>query len=150
MLSVLKPLLSLFAKKIKLHYFTVGLVFLFGQNASAMTFYVNDSSLKGDTYKNAIGNDNYDGISPSSPKLNIQLAYQKAQDGDAIIIDTRSYSDLFAKGVLTFDSTKKVKFFIAGITDSDFSKTPLPTNQKVPPATFYIKNDKPIDRDVYL
>ncbi|WP_264520866.1 hypothetical protein [Flavobacterium sp. N1994] len=145
-----KPLLSLFVKKIEFHYFIVGLVLLFVQKTSATTFYVNDDSLKGDTYTTAIGNNNNDGISPTSPKLSIQSAYQKAQDGDNIVIETYSYSDLYTKGVLTFEITIKDKFIITGITDSNFSQAPLLSNQKVSPTEFYIENDKPIDRDAYL
>jgi len=144
---VLRPLLSLFVKKIEFHYFIVGLVLLFVQKTSATTFYINDASHKEDTYTTAIEDNNSDGVSPTNPKLSIQSACQKAQDIGIIIIDTGSYSNLYAEGISSFDINKKVKFII---TDSNFSKTPFSSNQKVSPAIFYIKNDKPIDCNVYL
>jgi hypothetical protein len=147
---VLKPLLSLFVKKILFHYFIVGFVLLFFQKTRATTFYVIDASVKGDTYTTAIGNDNNDGVSPASPKLSIWSTYQKAQDEDTIIIDTFSYKDFSSNGILLYDITKKVKFIIVGNTDSNFLKIPLPTNEIVSPAIFCIKNDKPIDREAYL
>lgn len=120
------------------------------QKTAATTFYVNDNDAKGDIYTTAIGNDTNDGISTASPKLSIRSVYERAQDGDIIIIDTGSYAELSAKGELLFEVSKKIKFIIAGISDAIFSKTPLPANLKVNPTEIYIDKDKPIDRETYL
>lgn len=119
-------------------------------NTSATTFYINDNTTKGDLYTTAIGNDANDGIDPASPKSNIHAVYEKAQDGDTIIIDTGNYTDLSEEGKLLFTLTKKITFVIAGFTDTVFSKTPLPTNIKVNPTEIYLDKDKPIDRETYL
>lgn len=120
------------------------------QKSAATTYYINDNSTKGDIYTSFIGNDNNDGISSASPKLTIWSAYEKSQDGDTIIIDTGSYKDLSAKGELLFTVSKKITFIIAGVSDTVFSKTPLPANIKVSPTDIYIDQDKPIDRETYL
>ncbi|MGC4042082.1 MAG: hypothetical protein QM710_15165 [Flavobacterium sp.] len=119
------------------------------QKAAATTYYINDNDLKGDIYTTALGNDSNEGTA-SSPKLTIHATYEKAQDGDTIIIDTGSYPDLSAKGELLFPVTKKITFIIAGVTDTVFLKTPLPTNIKVNPAEIYIDKDQPIEREAYL
>ena len=116
----------------------------------ATTFYVNDNSIKGDLYTSAIGNDTNDGITIATPKLTIESVYFIAKEGDTIIVDTGKYNDINSKGELLFENIKKIKFIIAGISDNIFSKTPLPNNEKVSPAIFYIKDDKPIDREAYL
>ncbi|MDN3677704.1 hypothetical protein QWY90_10285 [Flavobacterium paronense] len=119
-------------------------------NAGATTFYINDNSTKGDLYTFVIGNDKNNGTSTTTPKLNIQSAYYLAKEGDTIIIDTGNYNDINSSGELLFENTKKIKFIIAGFSDIIYSKNNFPTNEKVSPAIFYIKNDKPIDRDAYL
>ena len=125
-------------------------IVLFCPQINATTFYVNDNSTKGDIYTTTVGNDLNEGISPDNPKLTILSAYKIAKEGDTIIVDIGNYSEISIKGKLLFENTKKIKFLIAGFSDEIYSKTPLPTNEKVSPTVFYIKNDKPIDRDTYL
>lgn len=120
------------------------------QKSAATTFYINDNNTKGDVYTTVIGNDTNDGISAATPKLSIMAAYEKAQEGDTIIIDTGNYAELSADGKVLFAVTKKVTFIIAGITEPVFSKNPLPTNIKVNPTEIYIDKDKPVDRETYL
>lgn len=120
------------------------------QKAASATYYVNDNSIKGDIYTTAIGNDSNDGLSTANPKLTIAAAYELAKEGDTITVDTGTYKDLSAKGELLFTVTKKITFTIAGISDTVFTKTPLPTNIKVNPAEIYIDKDQPIDRETYL
>jgi hypothetical protein len=127
-----------------------GFLCLFIQSATATIFYVNDNTVKGDRYTTVVGNDMNDGISSATPKLSIHAAYEKAQDGDTIIIDTGSYAELSDKNELLFTVLKKIKFVIAGFSDTVFAKTPLPTNIKVNPAEIYIDKDKPTDRETYL
>ncbi|MCF6130521.1 hypothetical protein L1S35_12620 [Flavobacterium sp. AS60] len=123
---------------------------IFCSKINATTFYVNDNSIKGDIYTTAIGNDSNDGISPDNPKLTILSAYKIAKEGDTIIVDIGNYNEISLKGELSFENTKKIKFLIAGFSDEIYSKTSLPINEKVSPAIFYIKDDKPIDREAYL
>ena len=145
-----KPLLFSYLKQKRCHYLVLWLLLFFAQKTAATTFYVNDNMTKGDIYTTTIGNDSNDGTTIASPKLSISATYQKAQKGDTIIIDTGSYADLSTKGILAFDNIKNITFIIAGISDGVFSKTPLPSNQKVSPSEFYIVNDKPIERDAYM
>jgi len=128
----------------------IGLLLFIFQSVTATTFYINDNNTQGDLYTSSIGNDKNDGTSAAKPKASIFETYQKAFDGDTIIIDTGSYKDLSSDGKLLFDINKKITFIIAGFTDKVFSKTPLPTNIKVNPAEIYIDKDQPIDREAYL
>lgn len=125
-------------------------IVLFCANSNAATFYVNDISSKGDIYTTAIGNDSNDGNSPDKPKLSVLSVYHIAKEGDTIIVDVGNYDEISSKGELLFENEKNIKFIIAGFSDKIFSKIPLPSNEKVSPTVFYIKNDKPIDREAYL
>jgi hypothetical protein len=132
-------------------YHILVLLFLISfQKTTAATYYVNDNAITGDIYSSAVGNDNNDGTSAANPKLSIRLIYEKAQDGDTIIIDTGSYSDLSDKGKLLFAVTKKITFIIACTTDKVFSKTPLRKKDNAAPTEFYVDKDKPIDKETYL
>lgn len=123
---------------------------LFCTKINAATFYVNDNSNKGDVYTTAIGNDYNDGTSTDKPKLTILSAYNIAKEGDTIIVDIGNYDEISTKGELSFENTKKIIFVIANLSDEIFSKTPLPSNEKISPTEFYVKDDKPIDREAYL
>ncbi len=130
--------------------FLLGLTFLSTQKSAATTFYINDNSTKGDIYTKVIGNDNNDGITVSTPNMSILKTYEKAREGDTIIIDTGIYTDLSNDGKLLFAVTKKITFIIAGVEQPVFSKNPLPTDIKVNPSEIYIIEDKPVDRATYL
>ena len=126
------------------------LTFLCIQKSAATTFYVNDNDKKGDVYTTAIGNDTNEGTSAANPKLTIQSAYQKAQDGDTIIIDSGTYNDLTPKGEFAFSVTKKITWIIAGIPGSTFSKAPLTKKTDSVAKEFFVEKDEPIERDAYL
>ena len=145
-----KVLLFYFIKKKRYNNLFLCFIVLFCQKINAKTFYVNDISTKGDVYTTTIGNDSNKGDFPNQPKLTILSAYTIAKENDTIVVDTGNYSELSKKGELLFINTKKIKFFIVGFSDQIYSKTPLPANEKVSPTVFYIKDDKPIDRDAYL
>lgn len=134
----------------KYHYIILLLALLFIQKSAATTYYVNDNNIKDDTYTTAVGNDSNEGISPANPKLTIKAAYEMAQDGDTIIVDTGSYSDLSEKGKLLFIVDKKVTFTIAGVPNPIFSKIPIKKGDKATNAVFYVDKDKPVDRQTYL
>lgn len=143
-------LLFNFIKQMKCNNLLLCFVILSCPKINATTFYVNDNSIKGDIYTTAIGKDSNDGASPDKPKLTILSAYTIAREDDTIIVDIGNYDEISAKGEFLFENTKKIKFLIAGFSDEIYSKIPLPTNEKVSPTVFYIKNDKPIDREAYL
>jgi hypothetical protein len=145
-----KILLFKFIKERKYNNLLLCLVVLFYSKTNATTFYVNDNSTKKDMYTTTIGNDSHDGTSPDKPKLTILSAYKIAKEDDTIIVDIGNYNEISIKGEFTFENTKNIKFIVAGFSDEIYSKTPLPTDEKVSPAIFYIKNDKPIDHDTYL
>jgi len=142
--------ISGYRKKRHILIFLTGLALFSFQKSTATTFYINDNSTKGDIYTKGIGNDSNDGISPATPKLSILTTYEKAQEGDTIIIDTGIYKDLSSDGKLLFPVTKKITFKIAGIQEPVFSKISLPVNIKVNPEEIYIDQDKPVDRNTYL
>lgn len=131
-------------------YIVLCLLVFFIPKSRATVFYINDNSTVGDIYTTVVGNDANDGIAASSPKLTISAVYEKAKDGDTIIIDTGIYNELSDKGEIVFSVAKKITFIIAGVSDPIFSKTPLPTAMKVNPTEIYIDKDKPIDREAYL
>ena len=143
-----KSLLFNTTKQKRCHYLVVLVTLFFIQKSAATTFYINDNTTKGDIYTTAIGNDSNDGATSATPKLSIWTTYEKAQEGDTIIIDIGIYTEL-SKGILSFVNDKNITFIIAGVSDNEFPKTPLPTNQKVSPEEFYIVNDKPVDRNTY-
>lgn len=116
----------------------------------ATTFYVNDNSTERDVYTTSIGNDYNEGTSKDKPKLTILSAYKEAKEGDIIMVDIGNYGEISSKGELLFENSKKIKFLIAGFSYEIYSKTPLPINEKVSPVIFYIKDDKPIEREAYL
>lgn len=118
--------------------------------ASATTYYINDTSTKGDIYTTTIGLDSNDGITASSPKISITGVYKIASDGDTIIIDSGNYKELTPDGKLLFENDKKIVFIIAGFSDKVFSKIPLPAHLKVNPTEIYIDQDQPTDRETYL
>ena len=150
MFRLRKNLLFYFIKQKKHNNLLLCFFVLFCTKMNANTFYVNDTSIKGDIYTTAVGNDSNEGTSPNKPKLTILSAYTVAKENDTIVVDTGNYNELSIKGKLLFENTKKIKFFIGGFLDEIYSKIPLPTNEKVSPTVFYIKDDKPIDRDAYL
>lgn len=126
----------------------VGIFTLIGLNASAVTYYVNDHSRLGDVYTLAIGNDQQDGLSPATPKLTLTAVYEVAKEGDVIYIDTGSYPD--RQSPLIQENKKKLQFFWAPQKAVLLSKESIPPTQKTNPAEFYIENDQPVDRGIYL
>lgn len=137
-------------KQTKYHYLVFFLPLFFFQKLAAATFYINDNTTKGDIYTTAVGNDDNEGTSAAHPKLTVWAAYQKAQDGDTIIIDSGSYSDLSSKGELLFPATKKITWVIAGISESILSKTPLTKKANAVAKEFYVEKEQPVERDAYL
>jgi len=126
------------------------LFLLVSTNLHATNYYVNDISTLGDIYTSAIGNDINDGKSPSTPKLTLLAAYKIASTGDVIYVDTGNYlqNDAFNSAIAS--NSKKVQIIRASIDTPVYKKNPLPTNQKVSPAIFYVSNDKPVEREVYM
>ena len=63
------------------------------RNGGSFAYYVNDSSLAGDVYCTAAGNDSNTGISPSSPKATLKsvLDTRDLEPGDVVYIDTGLY-----------------------------------------------------------
>ncbi|MFM2213023.1 MAG: hypothetical protein RL427_286 [Bacteroidota bacterium] len=126
----------------------LGIVVLIGPKATAVTYYVNDHSTTGDVYTLTIGNDTQDGLSPSTPKLTVAAVYQLAKEGDVIYIDTGIYPE--SQNQLILENKKKVYFYSAPPKEPVLTKEAIPTTTKTNPAEFYIENDKPVERAVYL
>lgn len=134
----------------KYHYLVLCVSLFFIQKTAATTFYINDTSNKGDIYTTAIGSESNNGTSAAHPMLSITAAYQKAQDGDTIIIDKGTYTDLSEKGELLFAVTKRITFVIAGAPDAIRKKTVPAKKMNAATESFYIVNDQPVDRETYL
>ena len=70
---------------------------VFGVRTSAdasLSYYVNDSSQEGDEFCTAVGSDENDGGSPSTPKATLQAVLDTYQllGGDVVYVDTGTYS----------------------------------------------------------
>lgn len=63
------------------------------RNGGLIAFYVNNNSLQGNVYTEAVGSPNNFGISPLAPKASIQdvLASYQLFEGDVIFVDTGTY-----------------------------------------------------------
>jgi hypothetical protein len=122
----------------------------YSQKKQITTYYVNDNSKIGDVFTNNVGKDDNDGLSVQKPIATVAVAYKKAKEGDYIYIDTGRYNDLNNNGEVTFPNVKKVEFVLAKKNDSLFFKKPLPKDIKASPTEFYILNDKPVDKEVYM
>ena len=70
--------------------------------------------------------------------------------GDVIYVDNGNYQQNKATELIITTNSKKIQIIRAGIDTPVFEKNTLPPNQKVSPAIFYVDNDKPIEREVYL
>lgn len=148
---MLKLFLSYYFFQINKKYLFVFLISLFvSEKFYSKNYFVNDDSLKNDIFTTAIGNDNNDGLSNKTPKLSLTEVYNLAQSGDTIYVDTGNYPEINNSGQLKFENIKKVKIIIAGFDNYVLSKTPLPSNEKVTPTDFFIIEDKPVNKDVYL
>jgi hypothetical protein len=126
----------------------IGIFLFFNQKTSAVTYYINDNSIVGDIYTNAVGNDANDGLTPSSPKLSIDTVYKIANEGDIIYVDTGMYPK--TQLVILQENKRKIHFIMAPSKGELLDKRSLPATNKTNPAEFYIENDKPVDRSVYL
>lgn len=121
---------------------------LFCQKTTAITYYINDNSVVDDLYTKAIGNDTNDGLTPSTPKLSIEALYKTAKEGDVIYIDRGIYPE--NQLLLLKENNRKVHFIIAPIKAELLDKKSIPATYKTNPSEFYIENDKPVDRSLYL
>lgn len=139
-----------FLNHFKKSLFIMSLIVLISTNLQAANYYVNDTSTLGDVYTCAIGNDLNDGKSSKSPKLTLLTAYAIASTGDVIYVDNGNYEQNDATDLIIATNSKKIQIIRAGIDIPVFEKNILPPNQKVSPAIFYVDNDKPIEREVYL
>jgi hypothetical protein len=126
----------------------IGIFLFFNQTTSATTYYINDNSIVDDIYTKAIGNDSNDGLTPSTPKLSIDNVYKIAKEGDIVYVDSGVYPK--TQLVALQDNKRKIHFIIAPSIGELLDKRNLPSTNKTNPAEFYIENDKPVDRTVYL
>lgn len=125
-----------------------GLLLFFNQKINAVTYFINDASMVGDLYTKAIGNDSNDGLAPSTPKLSIDAVYAIANEGDTIYVDTGIYPETLL--MLLQVNKRKVNIMMAPSKGELLGKRSLPATDKTNPAEFYIENDKPVERSVYL
>lgn len=148
--NMTRKLLIYLAKYNQYHFTMLCFFMFFSQTTKATTYYVNDNSTKGDVYTTTIGNDANDGLTPNSPKLTLISVYKKAKVGDVIYVDFGNYTDISSNGQLLFENQKKIHIIIANQKEAVTAKNALPANDKVSPEIFYIVDDKPVERDVYL
>ncbi len=144
---------SNYSKKLEPFYLIGLLLYIsvsFGQQSNAKKYYVNDTDDKGDVYTTNLGNDTNDGLSPQNPKQTLKAAYAVAKSGDIIYLDTGIYEDIDAKGNLTFENAKKIQIVMPQTVNVAVPKTPLPTVDKSTPEDFYIIDDKPVSKELYM
>lgn len=76
---------------------SIAYLFLFSHFANSTNYYVNNSSLSGDIYCTAIGNNSNNGLTPSMPKAtltNVLSTYAASfSSGDTIFVDSGTFSD---------------------------------------------------------
>ena len=128
----------------------VSLFLLISTKLHATNYYVNDTSTLDDIYTSSIGNDINDGKSPSTPKLTLLATYKIASTGDVIYVDTGNYLEKDVLNSTIASNSKKIQIIRASIDTPIYKKNPLPSNQKVSPAIFYVSNDKPVEREIYM
>ena len=130
--------------------FIFSTIVLANTSLHATNYYVNDNSTQGDMYTSAIGNDSNDGKSPNSPKLSLLEAYNIASAGDVIYVDTGNYPQDNSSDLIITTNSKNIAIIKADLENPIYKKKLLPTDQKVSPAIFFVKEDKPIEREIYL
>jgi hypothetical protein len=118
------------------------------QKTTAITYYINDNSVVDDLFTKAIGNDTNDGLTPSTPKLSIEAIYETAKEGDVIYIDRGIYPE--NQLMLLKENKRKIQIIIAPKKAELLDKKSIPATYKTNPSEFYIENDKPVDRSLYL
>jgi hypothetical protein len=118
------------------------------QKTMAITYYINDNSVVDDLFTKAIGNDTNDGLTPSTPKLSIEAIYETAKEGDVIYIDRGIYPE--NQLMLLKENKRKIQIIIAPKKAELLDKKSIPATYKTNPSEFYIENDKPVDRSLYL
>ncbi|MBL4888695.1 MAG: right-handed parallel beta-helix repeat-containing protein, partial [Candidatus Lindowbacteria bacterium] len=67
-----------------------------GSAIGSNIWYVNDTSQTGDVYTTIIGNDTMNGLTPSTPKRNIQSVMVLMSEGDTLYVDHGFYTETFA------------------------------------------------------
>ena len=139
-----------FLNRSRKYLFIFSLTLLINANIHATNYYVNDTSTIGDIYTTSTGKDINEGRLPSSPKLSLLAAYKIALAGDVIYVDTGNYPQDDTIDSTIVNNPKKIQIIRAGSNIPVYKKKTLPSNQKVSPAIFYVDNDKPIERDVYM
>ncbi len=122
---------------------------VFGSMTSnAQQWYINDSNKAGDIFTSAIGSKNNSGLSVELPSNSITTIFSKVKKGDTVFIDTGSYPELAPDGTLLIPIPQGVSVVL--FSEKRFSKNNIPNGIKATAEEFYILNDKPVSREIYL
>lgn len=128
--------------------FWLGLLFFCTISCFSQNWYVNDSLSTGDIFTTKPGDINSTGNSPETPSNSISLIFSKVKKGDHVYIDTGIYPEINAHGNLTLATPEGVIVHL--FTDTYFQKVEIPTEKKATAEEFFIVNDKPVSREIYL
>lgn len=128
--------------------FWMTLIVLVSITSNAQQWYINDTKKTGDVFTSAIGSENNSGLSAELPSNSITTIFSKVKKGDTVFIDTGSYPELAANGTLLIPIPQGVSVIL--FSEKRFSKNNIPNGIKATAEEFYILNDKPVSREIYL
>jgi len=128
--------------------FWMTITVLGSMTSNAQQWYINDSNKAGDIFTSAFGSENNSGLSAELPSNSITTIFSKVKKGDTIFIDTGSYPELAADGTLLIPIPQGVSVVL--FSEKRFSKNNIPNGIKATAEEFYILNDKPVSREIYL
>lgn len=124
-------------------------LFMYSTCSQAQHWYLNDNSKDNDVFTTQVGMPNHLGNSPDQPLHSLTEILKRCKEGDTIYVDTGSYPEFTTSGELLISLPKQV-VIIHFSQKVLFSKKQYPTTVKATAEEFYILNDQPVSREVYL
>jgi hypothetical protein len=122
---------------------------IWNTNGLAQNWYLNDNSTEQDIFTLQSGSSHHHGNSPDQPLDSLVEILKRCKDGDRIYDDTGSYPEFNATGELLISLTK-IDVIIHFSKKEIYPKNQFPPTVKVTAEEFYILNDQPVSREVYL
>jgi hypothetical protein len=117
--------------------------------SQAQQWYLNDNSNVNDVFTTQVGKPNHHGNSPDQPLHSLAEILKRCKEGDTIYIDTGSYPEFNTSGEILITLPKNV-VIIHFSQKEVYPKKQYPTTLKATAEEFFILNDQPVSREVYL
>jgi len=124
-------------------------LFMYTTYGQAQNWYLNDHSKENDVFTSQVGMPNHRGNSPDQPLHSLNEILKRCKEGDTIYVDTGSYPEFSTSGELFISLPKKV-VLIHFSNKEIYAKNKYPSGLKATAEEFYILNDQPVSREVYL